>query len=740
MHSFSWKPPVLRSVVAVLVLGLPGPGGLAAQAPAGRDSTRPQSLGELRVETRRARTAPQDRLGASAVAGSRLGIPVREIPASVEVLTQDQLQDRGARTFLEAVTATAGATGGQPGGAPGSLALRGFTGNGVRYLYDGVVLGSATMTIRPMDSWGFERVEVIRGAASVLFGEGALGGAVNLVNRRPTRQFSGVDLLVAGGNLGRGRFGMGLGGPVTAGGTLAGRLDVSGNTAGLQQSLTRQQLGRLTGSLAFQPSARFEALVEADLFRDGTANAYWGSPTNPDGTLNPALARVNFNTLTDGAFDARTDWGRVKTVFRPSAQLTWRQDLYLADAYREWRNIENVALRAADPTVATRSSFGDLDHQQRTYGTRGELAYAPSIGGRTWRVLVGGELNRTTFGSQRNGFPGTQDVPALAPPAVAFTGVSGVVTRRPGREADVTQAAAFSELLVPVTASVKLVAAARADRLDLDFRYFDLTPIAQRDAVPDSAVSQRWSPVTGRVGLVVEATAGTTLYGQWGTATEPVGTLWLLTLANRSFDLTRGRQFEVGAKQQLPGGRGDVTLALYDINRRNILSRDPADPTVVQAIGRQSARGIELSAAVQAAPGVLLEGNAAYTRARFDDFTELVAGAPVSRVGNRPVNVPAWVTNIGTRWSVVPGVEVGGWFRSVGAVAMNTANDRTLAGWRTVDLFGSVDVDRRTTVTARVRNVFDALYANWVVTPGQVMLGDPRTLEVMVQLRGLGVR
>src|SRR5690606_22900886 len=85
-------------------------------------------------------------------------------------------------------------------------------------------VGSGTVTF-PFDTWSAERIEVLRGPASVLYGEGAIGGVINVVPKKPTDYFTHEAEVAIGTNATK-RFGIGSGGPISD--TLAYRFDASG--------------------------------------------------------------------------------------------------------------------------------------------------------------------------------------------------------------------------------------------------------------------------------------------------------------------------------------------------------------------------------------------------------------------------------------------------------------------------------------------------------------------------------
>ena len=113
------------------------------------------------------------------VTGSRLGPSNRDLPASVSIVTQEVMQLRGLRTAVEAVEAAVGMTGGTQFGSIPGYWTRGFGGNSVTIMRDGIRQNTASQSSRTIDSFLLDRVEVLKGPSSIMFGEGAIGGAVN---------------------------------------------------------------------------------------------------------------------------------------------------------------------------------------------------------------------------------------------------------------------------------------------------------------------------------------------------------------------------------------------------------------------------------------------------------------------------------------------------------------------------------------------------------------------------------
>ena len=133
-------------------------GPVAAPAPAISDSTAAQS--------------PLNTNGVASSA-SRLGLTVREIPATVEVIDQNKIREQGYRTTTEVAQGAVGVTAGDGPGEPGAFSMRGFSNSQVNILYNGIKIGPQNMTSRYMDTANLESVEILKGPASLLSGEGA---------------------------------------------------------------------------------------------------------------------------------------------------------------------------------------------------------------------------------------------------------------------------------------------------------------------------------------------------------------------------------------------------------------------------------------------------------------------------------------------------------------------------------------------------------------------------------------
>lgn len=717
--------------------------GIPALLGAGATQAQTASTATLRpVEVRDNQQELSPSLRQSAATGSRLGLSVKETPASIEVIGQDLIEQRGARSFEEVLRGGVGMTAGGNPGAPSVGSTRGFTTGFVSYLFDGSRVGTASMTSRPQDTWNYERVEILKGPASVLYGEGAIGGIVNFVTRRPDRNNPAREAMLSYGSFHTVRAAAGLGTAVGEEGAL--RLDYSHQQSKGYIERNRQRMDNLTLGYATRLARDVKLELSMDYLHDD-ALAYQGSvlvpagfATQPTGVVSDTAGRVldrrfafkNYN-VNDAVMDSTSVWTRARLNWAINTDWTLRNELSYYTADRRWRNAESYSFAA--PGLLNRDLV-DISHDHQVLTNRLDLTNTGRLAGLANRFVVGMEYTRTRFGSERRFSDGSAATNAalrvdilnpvygnyIDDPAL-YTGAGN----RTSFSTRIPTLALFAEDALSLTPQWTVIGGLRLDRIRLERGVFDLNTAAT------TAFSQTFNPVSARLGTVFALDADTSLYAQYTNATAPVGTgnLLLLSAFNSTFNLSKGTQAEVGIKQSLLGGRLDYTLALYRIKLSNILTRDSTTPAVTVNSGAQSSRGLELSAAWRATRQLSLSGNLAVVDARYDSLVE--AGG-VSRAGNRPANVPARVANLWLNYRLdgVP-VKLGAGINYVGGFYTSTANTTRINAATTVDAHATWDIHPGGSLTLRVRNLADKLYATWAgISGNQVMVGAPRSVEV----------
>jgi iron complex outermembrane receptor protein len=690
------------------------------------------------------------KLDEQAQASSRLGLSIRETPASVEVLTQQDLQLRGLRTARETFNDVVGAIAGNVPGNPAVVSLRGFAGNTVSILQDGVRVSASTVVQRDGNSWHYDRIEVLKGPASVLYGEGALAGVVNKVTRKPVLGERHLDTLLTVGSFDTALAAGGVNLPLSS--SIAIRADASYQRSDSLYDVDNNDTfsAGMTASALWKPGDRLSLLVAVDHFEDRYDATYQGLPLIPgqyarrptdavrsSGGLvaDRALRRSNYNP--QGAYSGADETtARSRLDWTPADGWTIALDLTGYTAKRAFLLADSqtfVAPTATFPSGAFRQSYQDFRHDHQFWNARAVVGNDSRIAGLRNRVSLGVEHNETDFVSLRQSAPASAlplvDVrdPAVIPlPSTTAVFTAGNITF----DSRLKQTSAFAEDALNLTARWLLVGGIRWDHIALDRRTIqNVTGAVDRN-------TPTFDPVSWRAGTTWEATPGLTFYAQYTTAVSPVSSILLASIANSRFRLTKGRAYEAGFKASAWSGRASVTGAAYRIEQRDILTRDPINPALAVQGGRQSSQGVELSAAVAPVKALRLSGGVSYTDARYDELSEVLSGRRIDRSGNRPINIPSTTLNASALYTIAGTVTVGGFLRHAGAFYTDTANTIRVAGHEVLDASVTVPVGRHATLTLRGRNLADAFYGEYSGYPStNVYIGAPRSFEMALAAR-----
>ncbi len=694
-------------------------------------------------------------LSATSRAGSRLGLSVMDTPASIEVIDSSVMRARGYKSVSDAVKSLPGVVSGESPAAPSTFSMRGFSRSAVTVLRDGIWLGPANMVMRPQNTFNLDRIEVLRGPASALHGQGVVGGTVNTVVKRATADAEQpLELLASYGRFDTYQFG--LGGSTQLSDSAWLRMDV--NQYGSDGHVDRMdpESINVTTSLLWKATEKLDVEFQIDYLDDQLAD-YWGTPLVPKRVATTPLSDV-VSTNTGETLDeqARFRNFNVQDSRAVSDQLLFRIDLswqltegielkntsYRFTADRDWGNAEGYVYCTDVVDICTETNviqryygYFFVTHDQDLLGNRLTANIDSQIGGHDNRFLAGLEITDLDF-SRARGF--RRKIPLSANDAVSPTNpIPGSYGQRELRGISPTQIntrALFLEDALDISETVKVVAALRYEELDLIRQNFNA--LGDLEA---SSFSRDFNWLSWRLGAVVKLTDDVSIYGQYSDSKDPVNANLFLVNSGENLDLTDAEQWEVGLKGLWHNGRTQATIAYFNTQRDDVLERIGVDSAA--SIGGRDSSGVEFSAAFRPTSQWHVGANAAYTDAEFRRSTNFVTFA-----GNTPPNVAEVTGNLWASFSSIAGLplEVGGSVQYVDDRFGDNANQVALSSYTLLNLFATWSAPRFN-VTARVNNVTDEIYVPWsdvfylqqndpsFLYANQLMLAPPRMFEVGVE-------
>jgi iron complex outermembrane recepter protein len=713
-------------------------------------------------------TTPSPNLDAVANSATRLGLTVQDSPASVDVVNQQTIQDQGYHTNVDTVKGAVGVDAIDLGGAPAGFSMRGFTGDEINILYNGINLGPQDLTGRVMSTWMFDQVEFLKGASALESGQGSIGGSVNYVSKQPisgpvqNQAFVSVDSLHS----------IRSGYDSTGSAPIAGldyRFTIALDHANSFIDDDHKDIANLATRFNYQNSDVFKSWIAFEYYKD-TGQAYFGTPLVPvsapgivptsgivtgvqnanfgNGNLGPVTidARTlttNYNVL-DNVNNATQYWLRGGYEWELAPGVTFKNQSYGYLANRTFQNAESYNF---DPTTGdiVRDRFF-VSHNQQLVGDIANLTWDNKIFGMDNRFAaeLAASHNRIVFKEST-----TTNVGATPTDHVSLVNPSRGTFGSPGVQPTQIQVSAFDtvsesfEDRLKITPTFALIGGVRIDEIS----------IFRDGPEPGFPFSQAWAPVSYRAGYTWEAIPKMTFYSLYATsydpATEPIAELG----PGQPLALTSSRIYETGVKQSFWNDKVEWTLAAYDLDRRNVYEQISFTPPEFAIAGEIESKGIEAGAAVKPVEGVKLWGNIAFTHARFlSDLIQDNFGNVESFAGNTPPDVAPIIANAGASyrfenqyWYYWLPIEIGASVRHVGDRYTFDDNVITMNAYTTADAYMFIDFDRpriwpnidKARLTFRVRNIGNATYAvaNDTEFYDQVLLGAPRTYEVSLLLK-----
>jgi iron complex outermembrane recepter protein len=646
----------------------------------------------------------------NATTATRTDTPLRDIPQSIQVIPEQVLEDQNALRLGEALRNASGVvtTTGRAQEGDG-VYVRGFGGpfnssfrrNGLRDQN-----GPSVIT----DPVNIERIEILRGPASVLFGEGNPGGTVNIITEQPLSEpFYEIEATVGSYDFYRGA--LDLSGPLNPQRTVLYRLNAAAQTSGSFIDFFDEERYFVGPTLTFQLGDRTQLTLEGE-YQDTTSPGYFGLPAfgtvidNPNGELpldlftgEPDESEFNIRVYRLGY--------NLEHQFSDNWQI--RNAFQLSDRDFNGLQIGLTGVRDDNRTF-DRFYFNNLEpFSVRTYALDTYVTGEFSTGSIQHQLVAGFDLSRAE--TRTDGIFGDAGPLDLFDPDYGRPLGSG----EPNRSLQTNDALGiYLQNQISFTDNLILLLGGR----------FDIVNQTREDYVADSETFQQDEAFSPRIGIVYQPIEPISLYASYSRSFQQVvgG-----ALDNTLFQPERGTQYEIGIKADL-SDQLSATLALYDLTRTNVLTDDPTNPIFSIQSGEQRSRGVELDIAGEILPGWNIIAGYAYTDARVvedNTFEE----------GNRLDNVPEHSFNIWTTYEIqegdLRGLGFGLGFFFIGDREGDLSNTFELPSYLRTDAAIYYRRDRFN-AAINIKNLFDVDYFSNAINQFRLYPGEPLTVQATV--------
>ncbi|CAM3688054.1 Ferrioxamine B receptor [Pseudomonas reidholzensis] len=632
--------------------------------------------------------------------------PILETAQSISVVTAEQIADRKVDRVEDAVAYTAGVRVGSSGLDPrfDMISVRGFETTIAADFLDGLRQpGSGWLSLYQTEAYNLERIEVLKGPASVLYGQISPGGMVNRVSKRPSLEAKN-EVQIQSGNYNREQGQFDLGGRLDAEGDLLFRVVGVYRDAENYIEQLNNDVRLIAPSLTWQidPDTRLTVLAQYQeretagspmLYKDGDhltnfwqGDEYFDKLEQRQWTLGYEFEHVFNDTFT---FQQNLRYGQIDTT-NQYLEPSEAGDGHTLDRYAVgiYEHLESVS---TDTRLVSRFATGDLQH---TLVTGWDYAMIDTSLLYAWGA--GPSIDR--YAPDYHQF--------VARPSDALADQDGLEHR--------------SGLYLQDQIEIdrwRLSAGLRRDWVHV--RRSDNMNSSNNRKDSDSAT-------TGSVGALYLFDNGVAPYASYATSFLPQSSA---KPDGSPYKAIEGEQYEVGVKYQPPGSSTLLTASLYHLTQQNVLTRDLADATRSIATGEQVSRGLELEAVSDLNDRLKMTASYSYNKAEVTKNND-------GNTGKAPMNVPRHLASLWLDYRLPFGLGVSGGARYTGSNYGDAQNTEKNEGYTLVDagvhydFGGGLDGVR---LGFNARNLFDKRYIN--CQQGYCYRGEARSLVTSLSYR-----
>jgi iron complex outermembrane receptor protein len=641
---------------------------------------------------------------------TRTDTSIHETPQSISVISKDAVEDLGATRLQDALDYAGGVGRANNFGGQGltTFTVRGFTTG--EFYRNGFPINRGYPNMP--DANTIERLEVLRGPATMLYGRGDPGGTFNVVSKQPLPQRT-VTLGSQLNDQGMKRGTLDASGPLDEEGRLAYRLNIVGEGGDTFRDHVETERYGITPVLTWQASDATKLIFEGDFMRNNAP-------------LDRGVTRYAKQTGTAArdSFFGEKDAGKLHND-NNMAQLRFEHvlndDWTLAGGF-QWLDgslkgnaVEANGIAADGRTLGRNFNYRKLEWTDKD--TQLNLTGHFDTAGLQHTLLTGIEYEDYDYKSiiqRSSGAVGAYPIDIFDP---VYGQPRPALIRTPTHDKENLKTyAAFMQDQVALTDKLKVLAGARFERFEHDYETY--VPGGKSWQASDNAV-------TPRIGATYDLTETLAVYADAARSFKPN------TGASRQgggFAPEKGKSYEIGIKWEALDQQLSVDAAIYQIEKRNVLTTDPVDSTFSVAAGEVRSRGFDVNVAGNLTPEWRVIGGYAYVDAEVTKDNMLRSG---TRLLNIPKNSFSLLNMYEFQDGTLKGLGLGSGFKYVDERAGQTANTAfSMGSYTVVDLLSFYKINDKVRLNLDLKNLFDRDYEEGAFGNVYAYPGAPRTVQV----------
>ncbi len=656
---------------------------------------------------------------------------LRDIPQSITVVTERLIDDRNLDDFKEVLRSTAGVTfqAGETGEE--DIRLRGFSLVQAGDIY---VDGMRDSSIYERDTFNYDRVEILKGSASMLFGRGSTGGVVNQVNKKPFLMNSHeVKTTVGTGNELR----------------ITGDFNLkTGDDAALRMNVMSHEAdnwGAKVSKKGIAPTYRW-GIGTADEFQVGLYHLEYNNRPNYNhpwivsgGEIQPTLDAKNYYGLASDYNKGNATYGTLSHVHRFSEggelKTTLRHGRYE-------RNLWTSAIAFRTPAPTSVAAINDSTGLQRN--SKGRIGISTTTllqsdysndfiwFGKKHKIITGFDwsnedaLRNNSFGGAASGLFTTVGTPNDGASRADLRGDA------PMNKFNARTLGIYVQDTMELTPTFKLIAGLRNDNFNASY----YTAAGASNSRSDSL----WSP---RIGALYQPSDSASYHVSYGTSFNTSGDVYQYAVQGPSAKDANtppeeSRNIEVGGKFDLFGRRLMLATSLFYSQKYNERNTDPDTAATQQLLsGKRHAAGLDLDIAGRITPQ--WDAFVSWTwipMAKIVDsnVTLNAAGTGAQVAGDRPGLTPVHSASLWTTYRLTPTLRIGGGLNYRDKQNPEGARHVTAKSFTTLDLMAEYMITDMTSLKLNVTNVTNELYADSLYR-GFYSPGAPRSVQMTLKVQ-----